>query len=75
MKTIPKMYMFLHSVDRGFRGQWQRMEIMSCLHEHARAGMALIDSFVVVYIRSDSCNLCISALKLSTAHKSVRVSK
>ena len=51
------------------------MEIMSCLHEHARAGMALIDSFVVVYIRSDSCNLCISALELSTARKSVRVSK
>ena len=41
------------------------MEIISCWHEHRRAGMALINSFVVVYIKSVVCNVCISDLKFS----------
>ena len=41
------------------------MEIISCWHEHRRAGMALINSFVVVYIKSVGCNVCISDLKFS----------
>ena len=57
--------MLLLSVERGFRWQWQRMEIISCWHEHRRAGMALINSFVVVYIKSVVCNVCISDLKFS----------
>ena len=41
------------------------MEIISCWHEHRRAGMALINSFVVVYIKSVGCNVSISDLKFS----------
>ena len=41
------------------------MEIISCWHEHRRAGMALINSFVVVYIKSVVCNVYISDLKFS----------
>ena len=59
------MYMFLHSVERGLRCQWQRMEIFPFWHEQRRAGMALINSFVVVYIKFVSCNVCISDLKFS----------